>query len=469
MRHPRTRYLMAAMAVILAALPQRTAAQQQALSPQDHAAEEYAYTLGVQAYVYGYPVVEMYRTRYGHVFAANATHPGLNRFRHVRDLAGPSSTSVVAPNNDTLYSSAWLDLAQQPVVLDVPDTNGRYYVFQFMDFYTNNFAFVGKRSTGTTPGSFAIVGPNWKGTLPAGVKRIDAPTNAVWLLGRTLVDGRADLDAVRAIQDRCLLTPLTAWRTTAPAVSPGPGTPPPPYDPSDPLKFFEILNAGLTENPPPAREAALMGLFGTIGVSPGKAFKIDQLNPATARGLRRATEEGPKVIQGRSGELSQSTTPGWRVPQANLGAFGDDYPFRAIVAKIGLAALSPEEAMYFHAVADAQGRPLHGSRRYVLRFEKGQVPPVEAFWSLTMYRRPGRFLVDNPINRYSIGDRTPGVRSLPDGALEIYVQRESPGKDREANWLPAPEGDFDIALRCYLPRKAIRDGVWKLPVVQAIE
>ncbi len=443
-------------------------AQEKAAKPltREQSSEEYAYTIGVQAYIYGYPLVEMYRVRYTRVFnpAAKNRTP-LNQFYHIRQLHDHTATTVIGPNNDTLYSSAWLDLAKEPIVLDVPDTKGRYYVMHFMDFYTNSFAFVGKRATGTKPGSYAITGPGWNGKLPEKLTRIESPTNAVWLLGRTLVDGKDDLPAVHALQDQYLLTPLSSWgKKEKPSPPPLPDFPA--YDLSEPLKFFELLNVALGENPPPAREAALMSLFGQIGVGPERVFKVSELDAPTAKGLRRAIERGQQIIASR--RVGDVPVNGWVPPQAHLGKFGDDYLYRASVAKFGLAATSRDETHNF-VIGMSDQQPLKGGRKHVLRFEKGQLPPVDAFWSVTMYHAPAGFLVDNPIQRYSIGDRTKGLRYGEDGALEIYIQHESPGKDKESNWLPAPKGDFALALRCYLPRKTISDGTWKPPPVKQVE
>ncbi len=434
--------------------------------PPELAREEYAYTIGVQAYIYGYPLVEMYRVRYKAVFDPDKKNrTPLNHFQHKRNLSDHTATTVVAPNNDTLYSSARLDLANEPVVLEVPDTGGRYYVMQFMDFYTNNFAYVGKRTTGTQSGSYAVTGPSWKGTLPEGLKQIQAPTNAVWLLGRTLVDGNDDLPAVHAIQDQYRLTPLSSWGKNNQAQPRLERPDLPAYDLSEPLRFFEFLNVALRENPTPAREESLMNLFGQIGVGPGKIFKVAKLDPPTARGLRKAIDMGPRLIA--SLPSGRPVANGWLAFSPHTGKFGDDYRYRAYVAQFALAANDPSEAHNFTTHLDDRDRPLNGRRKYVVRFEKGQLPPVDAFWSLTMYRLPGVFLVENPIARYSLGDRSKHLRYGKDGSLELYLQHDSPGKDKESNWLPAPQEDFVLALRCYLPRTAITDGTWKPPAVKS--
>lgn len=432
----------------------------------DQAREDYAYAIGVEAYIYSYPLVEMYRVRYKRLFdPVDGVPSRLNEFHHVRDLLDYKATAVVAPNNDTLYSTAWLDLAKEPMVLEVPASPGRYYVMQFMDFYTNNFALVGTRTTGSKAGTYVIVGPDWKGELPKNVKRIDAPTNAVWLLGRTLVDGPDDLAAVHAQQDRYKLIPLSNWRNkTVPKPQALPDMRP--YKVETPLQFFEFADLALHENPPSAREAALMSVFGEVGVGPGKTFTTAGMFPATVRGLTRAVEDGEKIVAANR----RHTAPvnGWRPPSPNSGRFGDDYLLRAVTAKYALAALNPDED-YSFALGLGGNNAMQGDHNYVLRFEKGQLPPVNAFWSLTMYHAPNLFLVDNPIHRYSIGDRTRGLKYGKDGSLTIYIQHDSPGPDKESNWLPAPAGPFAIGLRCYNPTQAITSGTWKPPAIRTVE
>ena len=444
------------------------AAQDKPLTPEQLREEE-AYTIGVQAYIYGYPVVEMYRTRYLRVYhSTSKLRTPINQFRHVPILLDHRHTDVVSPNNDTLYSAAWLDLAREPLILHLPDMKGRYHIFQLLDFYTNNAGSLGKRTTGTSAGDFALVGPAWKGTLPAGVKRVDCPTNAAWLIGRTLVDGPADLPAVHKLQEQYTLTPLSAWgKTNAPRL-PEKKTDPPPYDLSEPLNFFAILNTALRENPPPKREAALMSLFGRIGVGPDQTFGPTLQDAAAVKGLQRALKVGNEMITGASKRL-RSPVDGWLWPPKGVGNFGDDYLLRAETARTALASLSPEDAVYISGVQDAQGQAFSGKHRYVLRFEKGQLPPVDGFWSVTMYRMPERLLAANALGRYSIGDRTAGLRTEADGSLEILIQHESPGKDRESNWLPAPPGEFSLMMRAYVPRRTFLDRTWKLPPVKRID
>jgi hypothetical protein len=425
------------------------------------AREEQAYSIGLQAFVYGYPAIELLRIRERAVFdPKNAERVPMNTFKHRRALLDATMRTVVAPNNDTLYSSAWLDLSAGPLLLEVPDTHGRYYVMQFMDAFTNNFAYVGSRTTGSAAGRYAIVPPGWQGSLPAGVKRIEAPGEQVWLLGRTLVDGPADLAAVHALQDQYRLTPLVS--PTAPRASDLPH-----YQPGEPLKFFEMLNAVLRDNPPPADEAGLMALFAHIGVGSGQHFDVSSLDAATAAGLRRALQAGPQLLMALPDHRPQVN--GWLAFSPHTGRFGRDYLYRAQIAKIAIAANDPAEAHNFTTQQDAQGQPLQGRHRYVLHFAPGQTPPVNAFWSVTMYELPGGFFVDNADKRYALGDRTPGLRRNADGSLDVLLQREAPPEAQRANWLPAPEGDFELALRCYGPKPEIVDGRWLPPRVTRID
>jgi hypothetical protein len=429
--------------------------------------EELAYTVGVQAYIYGYPLVEMYRVRHSRVFDPNnKDRVGLNQFLHARKLRNHNDTLIVAPNHDTLYSSAWLDLAHEPVVLQVPDTNGRYYVVQFLDFYTNNFAFVGKRSTGTKAGVFVITGPDWKGTLPDGVRRIDSPTNSIWLLARILVDEKDDLDQIHALQDQFSIVPWSGWGKKKPFVNDPRKPELVAYDATEPLRFFEFLNAALKENPPPATDRGLISLFRQIHVGPDKSFKLKDLDEPTIQGLRRALEMGEKMVCGT--QHAQKKVNGWVVPQPNIAKFNDDYLYRAFIAKAGLASLSLDEGINFWTGVDDRGETLHGSRKYILRFAKNETPPVDGFWSLTMYGPKG-LLVANPIDRYAISDRTKGIQRDPNGGLTFYLQKDSPGKDREANWLPCPKDEFTVWLRCYLQHKSVTEGKWKAGAIQRVD
>jgi hypothetical protein len=420
--------------------------------------------LAKQAYIYTFPLYVMYRTRYDALQRFGTP----NRFAHARALATPASRAVTAPNNDTLYSSAWLDLSYGPLILHVPDTAGRYYSLAFMDFYTNNFAYVGRRTTGTQAGDFLIVGPNWQGLTPAGMPLIAAPTRAVWLLGRFMVNGDEDLPDVHALQDQLTLKALSGNAVVTPSSRDWARLKP---DPADPWNYFAIVSAALTGNPPPARDHRVVADLAKIGLDSNASFAVS----------RFSTEERAALLSGVAAakhDLEIAMTPrtvgqpGWTKPRTDLGNFGTDYFFRALVAQVGLAALEPQEAVYLSPTGDADGRPTDGAHRYLLHFPKGGLPPVDAFWSLTMYQVEAdhrRFLVANRVNRYSIGDRTKGLVYNADGSLDIFIQHLSPGATKEANWLPAPAGRFVLSLRAYQPRPELLNSQYQMPVLQRQE
>jgi hypothetical protein len=437
--------------------------------------EEEAFTLGVEAYVYGYPLVlmDVTRQRLTNVAAPIQGRAPINQFGHRTMFPTPESNAVVTPNADTLYSLVWLDLKREPLILHVPDTAGRYYIMPLMDAWTNVFSSLGKRTTGTGEGHFAILGPGWKGKLPEGVTPIRAPTNLVWLIGRTQANGKADFPAVHAIQKQYRVTPLSAWGK--------PYTPPTggPIDPTvnaktptveqvaamDATSFFQRLARLLKDNPPHAADAEMIKKLERLGIVPGKEFVPDKLDSATLAGLRRAVKAAQQKIAAELPRLGEREN-GWLVSR-NLGSYGTDYLRRAVVAHSLLAALLPEDALYYRATVDSAGRRLSGANRYVLHFARGQTPPVRAFWSLTMYNTH-HFFVANPIDRYAIGDRDK-LRFNDDGSLDLYIQHESPGKDREANWLPAPREEFVLALRLFWPREEALKDVWKVPAIEQVK
>lgn len=437
--------------------------------PTAEAREELAYSIGQQAYVYGFPIVEMSRVRYRRTAdPANKDRRPLNTFSHRRRLSDHTDAVVVAPNNDTLYSSAWLDLSNGPVLLQVPPTNGRYYAFQFIDFYTNNIAVIGQRTHGTHGLCVAIAGPDWSGRVDEGVVRVDSPTNTVWMIGRILVDGPEDLPNVHALQEQLSLSSLRGADNTNSAAPVRSGSRTASYDSADVLDFFSILNDGLRENPPPASEEPLMRLFDQVGIGLGKAFAAEELDPATARGLRQGIEAGKEAIEKAVFEGRQFAG-GWALPPKGIGNFGSDYLFRAVVAARGLGALPAEEAVYFTTGADHEQRALHGGHKYLFKLEKDQLPPVKGFWSLTMYNLPSRRLVENPLGRYAIGDRTHGLKPGPDGSITIYIQREPPGGDKNSNWLPTPEGAFELVLRAYVPAGDFYSASWQPPALVRVD
>ncbi|HEY5805293.1 MAG TPA: DUF1254 domain-containing protein [Lysobacter sp.] len=434
--------------------------------------------LVADAYLFGYPLVLTDVTRAVSSNVADATGPQrapINQFNHKRAFPDYTFTDVVSPNADTLYSVAWLDLSKEPMVLSVPDMGKRFYMMEMMGAWTDVFASPGSRTTGIGKGDFAVVGPGWKGTLPEGLKPIQSPTNLVWLIGRTQTNGKSDYKAVHAIQDKYRLVPLSSWGKpyTAPTGLPVAAdvdmkTPPPEQVASmDAAAFFGRLNRLMQDNPPAAADAPALERFAKLGIAPGKPFDAAALDPAVAAAL----DEGMKA--GREKLLAAAKVPigrdvnGWTIMPASVANFGTDYNLRAVVALIGLGANLQTDAIYPHAVADSDGQPLSGANRYTMRFEKGQLPPVKAFWSITVYNEKQAF-IQNPINRYAIGDRDK-LKFDADGSLTLYIQKDSPGKDKESNWLPVPEGSFNLFMRLYWPEQAIVDGTWKIPPVERVK
>ena len=439
--------------------------------------EDYAAKLGVEAYVYGYPLVLMDVTRETMTATTKAIDgkAPANQFVHLRSFPDYTFTEVVSPNADTLYSTAWLDLKSEPVILSVPPLGERYYLMPMLDGWTDVFSSPGTRTTGGGKGDFAITGPGWSGKLPAGVREIKAPTNMVWLIGRTQTNGKADYETVHAIQNQYRLTPLSSWgKNFAPpthvAIGAGADTETPPAERvanMDTAAFFSRLNALMRDNPPATADAFALDRFTSIGVAPGAAFDMKRLHPSVAKGMEGAARAGHAAIAAAANKARGPNVNGWEVPPSNIGDYGTNYTLRAVVALVGLGANLQEDAIYPHATVDAQGQPLNGANNYIVHFRKGELPPVRAFWSLTMYNSKQTF-VDNPIGRYAIGDRDP-LKFNADGSLTIYIQRESPGKNKESNWLPAPADSFNICTRLYWPKEEVLYGVWKMPPVDRAE
>jgi hypothetical protein len=429
--------------------------------------------LAEEAVVYAYPLYEMRRMRAATSPRRTDAHGEApepqrwcNVFTHARQLLRAGKSRVVTPNNDTLYTNAWLDLGAGPLVIDVPDTAGRYYVLGLLDFFTNPFAHLGQRLTGTAARAFVVTPPGWRGTLPATFDapgaRIEAPTRWLWIIGRLLVDGPEDVAAVNALQDGFTVRTLADWQA-------GRASPPrafdPACDPKAPLTaahFAAQVNAALRENAPPPADAAQLARYAALGLGPG-AGPLDERNRAV---LQAALDTVlPRLREAQSGH---ATASGWVQMPLVEGSFGDDHLARALVALKYIGMLESREATYPMAWHDAAGEPLTGERCYTLRFAPGALPPVDAFWSLTMYDARDYMLVDNPVDRYAVGDRTPGLQHDADGGLTLHIRHARPeGAAAEANWLPAPEGAFYLCLRAYMPRAELLDGRYLLPPITA--
>jgi len=414
------------------------------------------------AFLFSFPLYEMYRTRQSALHAQRPIPP--NMFAHRRHLTDDRARDVTTPNNDTLYSSAWLDLRGTALLLSLPDTGDRYYSAALMDMYTNNFACLGRRTTGTAALQVVIAGPGWQGDAPAGLHVVRSPTPWAWLLCRFLVDGPADLPAVHALQDRCMLTPV-ARGGMAFAV---PDDPPPPDRPANPAAYVPLVNRLLAENPPPARDHSVLAAFAEVGMRPDTSGAGLSL---IDRGIWYAGLLSARSAMQDAGAVAGRPVDGWSRPPPDIGNFGQDYMLRAIIALIGLGALEQAEAVYMSANVDAAGAALDGANRYRLRFGPDGLPPVDAFWSLSMYELTpeGRaFFTPNPIGRYAIGDRTAGLARGADGSLEIAIQRDAPEGALRANWLPTPPGPFRLTLRAYQPGKALIDGTYRPPAVSRL-
>jgi hypothetical protein len=434
---------------------------------------EYAYSLAVQALIYGFPYVYGAQTRYKWVTQTPSDpavnpHPAVNRFWHAARVTDASWRDGGCPNNDTMYSLSWVDLSQEPVILSHPDMGDRYFTFQLAAMTSDNFDYVGRRTTGPNAGHFALIGPGWTGELPDGVNRIQ-PSPTPWILvgGRTLVDGAEDVPEVRALQQQYKLTPLSLWGTEREVPEQREV-----FQPiglaQDPLGPWKTLNAMLAENPPPPEHAILLKQFATIGIGPG--LDVDAQPDNVKDNLGRALGAGMQLLKQQFLSGSWATlVNGWRYPPANEGRFGDELLNRAADQSLaGIIANDPEEAVYLVNFTDDSGAKFSGDNRYELQFTGDNLPPVDAFWSLTMYAADYN-LVANPANRYSIGDRTPGVAKDADGGMTLSIQAASPGTDKESNWLPCPaDGTWFLILRMYQPRDEVVQATWRCPAVRNV-
>jgi len=467
----------AAIGGALAAMARRAAAQP-APALRNGAPADAVYAFAREAYVYAYPLVSMrttmrQATNVPDAHTVNMRAP-VNQFAHARAYPRAEERDVVRFNFDTLYSFAWLDLSDGPVVVSAPDTAGRYFLLPMLDMWTNVFMTVGTRTVGNGGGHWAVVPPGWTGRLPEGVERIAAPTPVVWILGRTQTNGVADYANVHRVQDGYRLTPLAQWGrgAAAPAaerVDPAVDNATPPMVQVDRLDGIAMLSrlAELMGRHPPhlADQPILTRMRRGLGLEPGRPFNPDRFGSPAREAINRAAADALADFQ-PAFERTVRVVNGWFLQNDNIGTYGTSYLKRAIIAKGGLGANLPEDAVYPTAVFDAAGRPLTGEHRYVLRFEHGQLPPADAFWSLTMYDMDG-FQVPNPLGRFALGDRD-RLALGPDGSLEILVQAESPGEGRDANWLPAPRARFQPNLRLYSPRAEVLDGRWAPPAFRRL-
>ncbi|MGH3151949.1 MAG: DUF1254 domain-containing protein [Streptosporangiaceae bacterium] len=430
--------------------------------------------IGVRAYIYAYPLLTMDVTRGQATNIGADTMPGrgpMNTFSHIREFPAADFKMVVRANFDTLYSSAWLDLRDGPIVVSAgADPDGRYYELPMYDMWTDAFAAPGQRTSGTGPGNWAVIPPGWNGDLPEGVDRIDAPTPMIWIIGRTQTDGPDDYPAVHKIQDAYRLVPLARWGA-ADAAAQGTAAPDPSVDMTTPpldqvnamsaASYFDYAMALMAVHPPHLTDGPLMMQMRRIGLVPGARFT--GLDPAVQKALGDVPAAAMGTMQEAFPRLSKVVN-GWQMNIDTMGVYGNFYLKRSIIAMVGLGANSPEDAIYPMLMADADGAPISGEHDYVLHFDRAELPPVEAFWSVTMYDTQG-FQAANTLDRFAIGDRDP-LRYNADGSLDLYLQHDSPGQDKESNWLPAPRGPLGITMRLYSPEAAVINGLWNPPAVR---
>jgi hypothetical protein len=436
---------------------------------------EEIYEIARDTYIYAYPTVIMQVTR---DVGCNVAEPiGLrapvNQIAHNREFPDATYTDVVRPNADTLYSALSFDVSKEPLVISIPDSGGRYYLTPWLDWWSDVFTVPGSRTTGTDAITYAIVGPNWQGNLPDGVKAYRSPTALGLLIGRTQTNGKADYEAVRKFQDDIKVTPLSAYGKpyTPPKQMVNPNqdmsAPPDQVDQMDAATFFGMFAELMKDNPPHANDYPMLDRMQRLGIEPGKSFNFADAPQEVQEALKAAPAVALKLIK-QVWTNSGTFANGWRTNMTAIGTYGTDYLHRAGVAYAGLGANVIEDAIYPTVFTDEDGQPLHSDKRYVLHFEKDQIPPVRAFWSLTMYDERQLFTA-NSIDRYAIGDRD-NLTFNPDGSLDLYIQRESPGKDQESNWLPAPQsGAFTMNLRLYWPKAEALNGTWAPPSVKQVK
>ncbi len=435
-----------------------------------------AASIGVDAYLYFYPLLSMDVTRkqFTNIEPGKAFGKGpMNMFTNIPEYPPGTFRGVVRPNFDTLYSSAWLDMTKEPVVISAPDTGGRYYLLPMLDMWTDVFASPGWRTTGTTAADYLVTPPGWSGKVPDGVTQIPAPTPYVWIIGRTKTDGPADYDAVHKIQAGYKVTPLSQWGGE---VKPPQVTIDPAVDMTTPPKvqvdtmtadtYFAYAAELLKANPPHITDQPIIAQLKKIGFEPGQSFDLSKAPPEVQEGLKLAPAKALQLMAWKVPTVARVAN-GWSMNTDTMGVYGNYYLKRAIIAQQGLGANLPEDAIYPLNLADSTGKPLNGESNYVLHFEKDQIPPVNAFWSVTLYDQDG-FQVPNALNRFAVSSWMPFAFNA-DGSLDLHFQNESPGKDKEANWLPAPKGPFNLTMRLYAPKSDALTGRWNPPAVAKAE
>jgi hypothetical protein len=453
------------------------AAQAEGVAPA--ITEQEAQDIAVDAYLYFYSLVSMDVSRRQFTNGTTDFKSPMNTFLNIREYPPASFRGVVRSNFDTLYSSLWVDMTKEPVVISVPDTDGRYYLLPMLDMWTNVFASPGWRTTGTKAGTFLLTPTGWRPDLrdrfvdefklPKDTQRIEAPTPYVWVIGRTKTDGPADYDAVHKIQDGYKVTLLSDFGKAPKPVEfkfdPTVDMKTPPKVQVDTMaggKFFAYAAELLKVNPPHITDEPILARMKRIGIEAGKSFDVSQLDPIVRKAIESAPETAQELMRWKIATIARVAN-GWSMMTDTVGVYGNYYLKRSIITQQGLGANLVEDAIYPLNLADSEGKALDGANKYVLHFDKDQTPPAYAFWSVTLYDAEG-FQVGNVLNRFAVSSWMP-FKYNADGSLDLYFQNESPGKDKEANWLPAPKGPFNLTMRLYAPKSEALTGKWNPPPV----
>lgn len=437
---------------------------------------EKLHDIAIEAYIYFYSLISMDITRRITINTPPGVKAGFgpaNMFHHMRAFPTADFREVVRPNFDTLYSVSWLDLSKEPVIISVPDTKGRYYLLPMLDMWSDVFAVPGSRTSGTSARLFAIIPDGWKGKLPEGSEIIKSPTKHVWIIGRTQTNGIKDYPSVHKIQDElkvCLLSEFgkeAKYAEFKQDSSVDLKTPPlVQINTMKADKYFSYAAELMKLNKPHITDWSALNRFKQLGIIEGKSFDYNSATPDVKAALDYAVVEGLKIMQDKVPTLTRIAN-GWSMSTNSMGVYGNYYLKRAVIAMIGLGANQPEDAVYPMCLYDADGKALDGNYDYILHFSKEELPPVEAFWSVTMYDAEG-FQAANVLNRFAIGDRD-DLKYNSDGSLDLYIQHTSPGAEKESNWLPAPACPLGVTMRLYAPKASVLDGRWNPPAIKCVK
>jgi hypothetical protein len=442
------------------------------LSPDDAKAKQ-AYAIGVQAYIWGYPMVVGQKSRNAMTKGGDAPvtpkqfnktgklFAPVNQVANAWGILGPAFEAIQSANSDTQYSVTWFDSSNEPYVLHIPDAKGRFYTFQFADAWTNNFHYASTRTMGSQEQTYALVAPGWTGKLPPHVTRLNAPTPTGFIVGRWFVADEKDVAAVNKIQKQVTMTPLSSYgkKYTPPRVKVVPAKK---Y--TGDLAFFEQLGDTLAINGAPAADAGILGMFKNIGLTIDHGFDPSALSDGEKKSLVQAAKDGEAMLAVKAASMGRNVN-GWQLSPVLNEYFGTSYLFRAAIGYQAMFVNTPVEAYYPGVFKDVDGKVLDGSAgKYTIKFPKDKTPPANAFWSVTMYDAKKRLMVKNSLNRYKIGSADK-LKTAADGSTTLYIQADSPGKDKESNWLPAPKEPFYMLMRIYLPKIEVLNGQYEIPGV----